>query len=407
MDDATAAPTRGARSRDDLPAAPSATPAALLGTDEEHAEAVLDDLVTEALGRHPDPGTTAVDSVPHALGSPATAGVHRVHGRDTAGAPWSLFCKVLQHVRHWSGLQQMPPPAAQHFSDTFPWRSELELWDPRVLASLPRGLRAPRLHRLVELPDDRVAVWQEDVAERPLAWDDADYARAAHLLGRWNARSTTDEVLAVSELPPGFALRMYAERAVPARGLAPLADEVLWSHPWLAGDQDVAAALLRLGEEIPALLDRLDDFTQALPHGDASPQNLLAPADDPDGLVAIDVSFRSPHALGFDLGQLLVGLVHSDVVPAGRLPGIAAAAVPAYVDGLAAEGVHETRAAVSEAFATSVLLRSGFDGFLYGEIDGARAGDPPTPAFRQRVDLARFLVDLYERTGVSPPRRRG
>ena len=395
MDDTTAAPTRGARSRDDLPAATAATPAILLSTDEGDTVAALDDLVHEALGRHPDPGTTAVDSVPHALGSPATAGVHRVHGRDTEGVPWSLFCKVLQHVRHWAGLRQMPPPMAQHFSDTFPWRSELELWDPRVLASLPHGLRAPRLHRLVELPEDRVAVWQEDVTERPLEWDDAAYARAAYLLGRWNARSTTGEVLAVSELPPGFALRMYAEQAVPMRGLAPLADDALWSHPWLAGDRDVAEALLGLGDQIPALLDRLDGFTQALPHGDASPQNLLAPADDPDGLVAIDVSFRSPHALGFDLGQLLVGLVHSDVVPAGRLPGIADAVVPAYVEGLAAEGVHETPAAVREAFATSALLRSGFDGFLYGELDDTRAGDQPTPAFRQRVDLARFLVDHH------------
>lgn len=374
---------------------------ALLGADVEHVGPALDDLVGEALGRRLDPSATVVQDVPHALGSPATGGVHRVRGTDAAGVPWSLFCKVLHHVRHWSGLHQMPPPVAEHFAATFPWRSELELWDPRVQPSLPHGLRSPALHRLVELPDDRVAVWQEDVAERPLVWDDAAYARAAYLLGRWNARSTTPEVLAVSPLPPGFALRMYAEQAVPMRGLAPLADAGLWSHPWLAGDRDVADALRALGDRIPEMLDHLDTFTQALPHGDASPQNLLVPADDPDGLVAIDVSFRSPHALGFDLGQLLVGLVHADVVPASRLPGITAAVLPAYVDGLAAEGVHESTAAVREAFATSVLLRSGFDGFLYGELDGAREGDPPSAAFTQRLALARFLV------GLSPPRRRG
>ena len=55
---------------------------------------------------------------------------------------------------------------------------------------------------------------------------------------------------------------------------------------------------------------------QAMPHGDASPQNLLVPASAPDRFVAIDVGMRTPHAIGFDLGQLLVGLVHAGVVPA-------------------------------------------------------------------------------------------
>jgi len=79
---------------------------------------------------------------------------------------------------------------ATEFADTFPWRSELELWDSRVLASLPEGLRAPTLHRLVELPDDRIALWQEDVLQRDHTWDDDSFDLAARLLGRWNARGS-------------------------------------------------------------------------------------------------------------------------------------------------------------------------------------------------------------------------
>ncbi len=71
-----------------------------------------------------------------------------------------------------------------------------------------------------------------------------------------------------------------------------------------------------------------------LPHGDASPQNLLVPADAPDTFVVIDISFRAPHALGFDLGQLLVGLVHSSEVPAELMPAIADRIVPSYIAGL-------------------------------------------------------------------------
>lgn len=371
--------------------------ATLLDTSEDDAPAALHDLVCDALGRRPDPTTTKVEAAPVSIGSPATAGVHRVHGLDTGGMPWSLFCKTLHHVRHWAGLSQIPPPAAAHFADTFPWRSELELWDPRVQASLPDGLRSPVLHRLVELPDDKVAVWQEDVVQRAHAWDDDSFALAARLLGRWNARSTLPDNLAVSELPPGFALRMYAEQAVPGRGLGPLADADLWSHPWLAPDLDLADRLLALGPRIPEMLDHLDSLTQALPHGDASPQNLLVPAEgDPADLVVIDVSFRSSHALGFDLGQLMVGLVHADVLPASRLPRIAAVIVPAYVAGLAEEGVVEDEGVVREAFATSVLLRSGFDGFLYGELASADASSPPSATFMQRLEMSRFLLEQYD-----------
>lgn len=384
------------RSRRILPSSPTSTLGKLLGVDESEAGSTLGRLVRTAHGREPDLSHTEVETFPHSLGSPATGGVYRVHGLDVDGAPWSLFCKVLQHVRYWPRLVELPPDLADHFADNFPWRSELELWDPRVLASLPAGLRAPVLHELVELGEDRVAVWQECVTARDIEWDDAAYARVAYLLGRWNARSMAAETLAVSPFPPGFALRMFVDGAVRNRALPALADTGLWQHPWLAPHRDLAAQLARLGADITTMLERLDGLPQALPHGDASPQNLLVPPpDDAAELVAIDVSFRSPHALGFDLGQLLVGLVHADVVPAGRLPGIAAAILPGYVEGLVAEGVDEPLDTVRDGFATSVLLRSGFDGLLYGELGAADPQGPPTPAFAQRIELTRFLAEQY------------
>lgn len=388
----------GGRTPDQLSPGLTFTVAELLAVPEAAVEGAVRTLVKEALGAEAAPGATLVP-VGYVSGSPATAALHRLTGATTGGRPWSLFCKVLQHVRHWPMLPLLPPEARDHFASTFPWRSELELWDSSVLATLPDGLRAPVLHRLVEMGDDRVAVWMEDVAQSPAAYDVAWFERAAYLIGRWNARSTAADVLAACPLPTGFALRMYAEQAVPDRGLAPLASDDLWSHPWLVEHADLRTTLLTLGARIPVLLDRLDTFVQAMPHGDASPQNLLVPVEDPDGLVAIDISFRAPHALGFDLGQLLVGLVHAGELPAARLPGVAAAIVPAYVRGLEAEGLTGYAADVREAFVTSVLLRSGFDGFLYGLIED------PTPenrhTFDERVALCRFLADQYLAT-VTP-----
>ncbi|TCN44593.1 hypothetical protein EV644_101270 [Kribbella orskensis] len=46
-------------------------------------------------------------------------------------------------------------------------------------------------------------------------------------------------------------------------------------------------------------------------YGDACPQNLLVPADQPDGFVAIDWTASGLVAAGDDLGQLLIGRAHS------------------------------------------------------------------------------------------------
>ena len=57
-------------------------------------------------------------------------------------------------------------------------------------------------------------------------------------------------------------------------------------------------------------------------HGDASPQNLLVPASEPDTFVVIDWSFHGPLAVGFDLGQLLIGLAHAGRLTADVLPDV-------------------------------------------------------------------------------------
>ena len=355
--------------------------------DELVGDAGVDGLVAQALGRAG--GAAEFQVVAYTFGSPATGGLYRLRGAD---GTWTLFCKVLQHPKHWPMLSLLPPPARDQFLTEFPWRIELDLWEPRVLDSLPAGLRAPVLHRVVDLGDDRLAVWMEDVVEAGTSWDLDRYRRAAELLGRWNARSRTPELL--GSFPPGYALRMYAQDAVTVRGLMPLGDDALWSHPWLAGHADLRARLLTLGDRIPELLTRLDALPQAMPHGDASPQNLLVPASGPGAFVVIDVGMRTPHAIGFDLGQLLVGLVHAGVVPASDLPVIADAIVPAYVEGLRAEGDGTTPEQVAEGFALSALLRSGFDAFLYDLVAD------PTPehehTFAERVALSRFLTDRAE-----------
>lgn len=131
-----------------------------------------------------------------------------------------------------------------------------------------------------------------------------------------------------------------------------------------------------------------------MPHGDASPQNLLVPAADPSTFVLIDISFQNPAAVGFDLGQLLVGLVHADLMSPDRLTEIADAVVPAFVSGLRAEGDRTSAAQVEEAFALSLLLRSGFDSMRYDLVDDHTSAGRTT--FAHRLGLTQFAVDRAE-----------
>jgi hypothetical protein len=109
--------------------------------------------------------------------------------------------------------------------------------------------------------------------------------------------------------------------------------------------------------------------------------------------VVIDLSFRSAHALGFDLGQLLVGLVHAGLLPATSMPPVATTILREYVAGLHETGITDADEDAAHGFATGVLLRSGFDGFRYELLDSEDPG--AREAFDERIAMSRFLVRQF------------
>ena len=379
----------GGRGPDQLVVTPTWSLADLFAVPHHEAEAALAALVHDAFGLTVLPTTTRIEPVDYAMGSPATGALLRVVGASVEGPTWGFFCKVLQHVRHWPTLPMLPDGFREMFARDFPWRLELELWSEPFASTAPSAMRPPALHALVELPDDRVAVWTELVDECEEPWRPERFRRAARLLGQWNQRASTPEVLASarSDVKP---LRLYATHTVPLRGLVPIADDDLWSHPWLAREAELRTSLLDLGARVPDVIDRLDGLPQCIPHGDASPQNLLVPRDAPLEFRAIDVAFHAPCPIGMDLGQLLVGLVHAGQLDPITLPGLAELVVSAYVEGLLDEGWSGTATDIGVGFVGAMLIRSGFDGFRY---DLLGAGDPP-PEFTSRVELTRWIAEM-------------
>jgi hypothetical protein len=358
----------------------------LLGKAAPSAE-FLTSVVEAALRRSITLDTVTAEPEPYDSGSPATGALVRLRGTTVDGQPWSIFVKVLQSPRHWRHLDRVPPHVRQDFIQSFPWRAELSAWDPEFVAALPPGLRVPVLYRLVELDDDRLAVWMEDVRVDATPWPIGRFAEAARLLGTLAGNRRDPALLAAAPVPPGFGLRKYVDGPVHAACQA-ISDGSTWRHPALAAHRELQVELLSLAERLPAILDRLDELPQSIPHGDASPQNLLVPAGDPSTFVAIDIAFQGPHAAGFDLAQLLVGLVHAGHMPAADLPAVHSVLVPAFHQGMKAARRPAEAGDIEQAYLGSLVARAAFTSLPLRDLDTV-----PAAALSERVALTRFIVD--------------
>jgi phosphotransferase family enzyme len=340
-----------------------------------------------------------VDPVDVALTQPVTAGVHRVRGiaaTSTGMIPWSVFVKRVHSFRHVELPAGMPDGLLDWATRVSPWDYEVDVYWSDLHDLLPAGLRLPRLYRVHDGGDERLALWLEDVQTVPDAvWDLPRFERAATLLGRLAARLTLADALPTSaSRTPGEVTRLAYEGPVRLMALPPLLDEATWRHPLLAGrDPALPADLAELAGRLPRLLARIQRLPQALMHGDAAPQNLLVPADDPGGFVAVDWSTGGLAPVGYDLGQLLIGMAHAGRLSVEDLPEISGTIVPAYAAGLAWDGMPVDVRAVQLGFEAVLVLRSAF---LALPLD--RLGEPPSDELERlvtdRLALTRYLVDL-------------
>jgi hypothetical protein len=363
-----------------------------------------------AAGRDVPRATARAVPVHYDWGSPATAGLWRADVRaeaDGAVLDLTFFVKLLRHPRLWPQLSQIPDgPARQDFVSFFPWRFELDMHECGIGEILPAGMRTPVLYRARPVGADHVALWWEYVDQRPGPWQLADYRRAARLLGALAARrragaGANRRLPELSRrMPPGGALRYFVGGKVEQGCLPVLQAASTWRHPVLAAalrdaaDPGLPADLAALGRRLPAVLDRLDRLPQCYAHGDASPQNLLIPAGRPDELVVIDWGFGSLLPVGFDLGQLFVGLASAGQTSLADLSRIDAVIFDGYLGGLRDEGYDADPGDVRAGYLGGLAARSALC-LLPLEL----LSDEPPPAdlqalFLRRLQLTRRILDL-------------
>jgi hypothetical protein len=365
------------------------------------------EVVAAAIGAPVDELTDLrVDTVDYPSASIATGALLRVVGaaRTPAGSqPFSIFVKQLQSARVWPMLHVVPEHLRDTWTSMFPWRIEIDAFTRPLATVLPTGMRLATLYKIVEIDPDRAAIWMEDVDADPAPWPVDRYARAAFALGQLAGRRPIGSPTALGSREtneaPGQAMRMYAGGRLLNQCVPMLGEDELWSYPPLVealADAGESTALRRdlvaCASSLEGWLDAAEALPQTYVHGDASPQNLLVPMGEPDEFVVIDWGFNSPHAVGFDLGQLLLGLANAGDIDPSTLPAIHDAIVPAYADGLATTGFDAGAHDVRRGYVLTMLARSLFTTV---PLDAIAFGDEPGHEhLAARVAMARFLLDL-------------
>lgn len=372
-------------------------------------EGVLTDSVVAGLARQAldDPVAPVtrwwIDPVDYEFGTPTTKGAVRLRGLAAGNRSWSVFVKVVQAFRHWPQIGMLPAELRQRALDSPLWRYEADVYTSELGGLLPAGLRLPALHGVLDLGDDRIAIVLEDVAIASSGWDDRRFSHAAHLLAQMAVRLTRADALPASaSRVPNEMNKLLYEGRLQLADLPALADEGTWSHPLLAAwDNTLRPDLAELASRIPALLDQLARLPQLMVHGDASPQNLLVPADQLHTFVAIDWSLGEIAAVGHDLGQLLIGLAHAGHVSVAELPHVRDLIIDAYVQGLAVEGFTGEREQVAYGLDGALTIRSAFLA-----LPLQRLHEPPSGELKalmdNRLELTRYLCDLGLGLSLDP-----
>ncbi|MEO5854027.1 MAG: hypothetical protein ABIQ15_16080 [Nocardioides sp.] len=364
------------------------------------SDAQLTAMVADLLG-HPTADvcltSSTAEPVDYDLPAITTASRHWVSGTARTPTGESHFRIFVKHVQSWERhpfFAEVHPEIAELAAAGVPWRTEPLAYRSDLGDRLPDGLTMPRALGVFDLDELSAAIWLEEVRAGHPTWDLDRYRRAAYLLGQLAASPRVAERRNVGDV--AWTVQTYVSGRLQHQVLPMLAADELWQHPLVAGAFEPAlrGRLRTEAELVQGYADELMALPQLAAHGDASPNNLLA-GPTPGSFVLIDYGFWLPNVVGFDLGQLLVG----DVQIGKRSPDLLVetdeAIVPAYVDGLRAEGLDVEESTVRRAHALHLLLFTGLSTLPFELLD-----QPPTPeahaAAAARASIARFSLDLLD-----------
>ncbi|MGA8847032.1 MAG: phosphotransferase [Nocardioides sp.] len=373
-------------------------------------ETTLIDLVAASFGE-PSDRVTVLDSsaerVGYDLPALTTAGRFWVRGSALVGAGHREFCFFVKHVQSFSRsplFASVPAEIAVMAEASVPWQTEPLIYRSDLGDRLPLGLRMPRAFGVFDLDESSASVWLEAIPALTVRWDEARFADAAFLLGRLAASPAVQSRAKVGE--GDRTVRDYFNGRLTHQVIPSLRDAATWDRSPVAEafDSSLRDRLMHEADRAEDLVDELADLPLGTIHGDACPNNLLI-TPGAGGFVLIDYGFFGEGPIGFDLGQLLVGDIQIGRQPASNLRSVENAILPAYVDGLRAEGSEISLQMVRRAHALHLMLFTGLSIPLFEHL-----GDDRGPSLHheaaERARIAQFCLDLLAATDrTSGPSR--
>jgi hypothetical protein len=365
---------------------------------DEHLAAMVASLVGVEAADAVTLSEVRVEPVDYDLPAITTASRHWVSGRATTPRGDEPFRMFVKHVQSWERhpfFEQVPDEFRELATAGVPWRTEPDVYRSDLPSRLPDGLSMPRALDVIALDELSEAIWIEAVPHRELVWDLERYRRAAYLLGRLAASPRVAPLAALRHVD--WSLTVYATGRLHVQVVPMLVSEEPWQHPLCtAFDDGLRERLRAAGSRAVELAAEGDALPRLTSHGDACPNNLLAGAD-PDGFVLIDFGFWGAAPVGFDLQCLLVGDVQIGRRPADTLAEVDEVIIPAYVEGLRAEGCDIPEAVVRRAHAIRCLLMSGLSAIPFDLFEAPLTEDVKRIA-ADRARIARYCLDMLDAT---------
>lgn len=319
--------------------------------------------------------------------------------------PFSAVAKLIQSPLLWSGIEQVPPGMREELVQRYPWRIEAQVYGSRLAEVMPDGGRLPEIFGIHEVDHQRTVLWMENVRQiRGAGWSEETFTQAARWLGRLAGSAAVQANGPELDVARGADRLRYFVQGVGTLVFIPsLQGEELWQVPAIAAASTpmVMNGLRALAVRAGQLAEEMIALPQLPCHGDASPQNFLLESNQHGRggtrFAVIDWGQYGAACPGFDLSQLLSGLVNEGEMPAGSLYRLEPLCVAAYCEGLGESGTGLAESMVRRGHALSMALFTGLTA-----ANSPRLQEPDSQELRTfmagRLVMAQFVVELLAAT---------
>jgi len=278
-------------------------------------------------------------SLGHTIIIETTGGLYRFSGAGLSlgqEKEWRILLKIVNNPKTWG---QEPSFWAY-------WKREPQLFQTRVLSTLPSSIKTPRFYGLAE-QETCDWLWMEFIEEcTSKHWQIEDYQTPAYHAGQYAGAYLTG-AYTIPQSPwmsERFFHNIFHVDDWWKNWMNPSAEKNAWQSALVQKyfSEEQKQAVLQLWAEKFRFFDTIDHLPQIFCHHDFSRRNILLRLDE-DGrseTVAIDWAFGGPGAVGSDLGQLVGTSAYFIEFPHEQYDNVETLVLESYLAGLNDSGWH-------------------------------------------------------------------